>query len=175
MNCPTCGYKMAETDLDCPRCEKYKVVPVAPSVETAAPTASPVAKCHKCGLLRGPDQAVCIHCADGAAAAQRPQPFGVTVDPWTPPAQSVWDRPMSGTRLVGGLLLVAGIAGLCYFMFVFDTSVAVPGIEALGDQFKSGRVNNIGLMADRQTRMIASGVAAVIGTLMLIFSGQQRT
>lgn len=23
MNCPKCGYKMADTDLDCPRCAKY--------------------------------------------------------------------------------------------------------------------------------------------------------
>ncbi|MEO7716307.1 MAG: FxLYD domain-containing protein [Capsulimonas sp.] len=43
MNCPDCGYKMSDTDLDCPRCKKFgkpsKIAP--PQTNWAAPDQKP--------------------------------------------------------------------------------------------------------------------------------------
>ena len=50
------------------------------------------------------------------------------------------------------LLIVIGAGMVFYFMLIFDTSVEAPGVEALG--IASGRVNNIGLMADRQNGIV---------------------
>ena len=50
------------------------------------------------------------------------------------------------------LLVLLGIGMVFYFMFCFDVSVEAPGSEALG--IAGGRVNNIGLMADRQNGLI---------------------
>ncbi|MGO8671108.1 MAG: hypothetical protein ACLQVD_07070 [Capsulimonadaceae bacterium] len=54
--------------------------------------------------------------------------------------------------LFAALLFVIGASAVVYFMFFFDTSIAVPGSDALG--IPSGRVNNIGLMSDKQNGII---------------------
>lgn len=67
-------------------------------------------------------------------------------------------------RQFGLLLLIGGVLGTAYFFMFFDTSVAVSAGEF------SGRVNNIGLMSDRQNGLIASLVSATVGTLILVFA-----
>lgn len=158
MNCPKCDFKMGETDLDCPRCEKYAAV--------ATVTAEPE-KCRKCGKVLREKALRCSVCGLTTPL------FDESKKPKTATTTNTQSEPMSGVSVLGGLLLVGGLAGLFYYMSIFQTSVAVPGSEILGDAFKSGRVNNIGLIADRQNGMIGSGVAAVIGTLMLLAGGRK--
>lgn len=53
------------------------------------------------------------------------------------------------------------IAGICWMIFALNMDVSVSsGI---------GRVNNLGLMADRQVHAIVGGMIALAGLLMLIF------
>lgn len=70
---------------------------------------------------------------------------------------------MSTTRTFGWLLLTAGALLAIYSLAVFDPSVASPG---------GMRVNNLGLLQDKQNMLIAGSVVVVIGVLMVLL-GQQ--
>jgi hypothetical protein len=65
-------------------------------------------------------------------------------------------------RVLGFWILLAGVALGGYALLVFDPSVPVYGV---------GRVNNIGLMQDRQNMLIAACAVAVVGTLLVAFGG----
>jgi peptidoglycan/LPS O-acetylase OafA/YrhL len=69
-----------------------------------------------------------------------------------------------GLTLLATILIIAGIASLVYFLFFFDTSVAVPTQEFTG----GGRVNNLGLLQDRQNGIIVSSVALMIGVIIAV-------
>lgn len=72
---------------------------------------------------------------------------------------------------LGLLLLAGGIISAGYFFKGFDTSVEVPNISYSGANDWSGRrVNNLGLMADRQNGIILSVGAAIVGTLLIGFA-----
>jgi hypothetical protein len=64
----------------------------------------------------------------------------------------------SGLRTIGILLLLGGLAVAAYFFLAFGTSVE-SGI---------GRVNNLGLMADRQNGIILGIGLGVVGTIMVV-------
>ena len=66
--------------------------------------------------------------------------------------------------IIGTLLLIGGLAVAGYFLLAFDTSV-VSG---------SGRVNNLGLMADRQNGIIVGIGLGVVGTIMLTIGFRNR-
>ena len=71
-------------------------------------------------------------------------------------------------RIIGMLILIGGlIYGIYYYNF-FDTSVSVPSTTFLGQTFGGGRVNNMGLMQDKQNGMIVGFVAAGFGLLILL-------
>ncbi|NWD74821.1 hypothetical protein HX890_11965 [Pseudomonas gingeri] len=57
------------------------------------------------------------------------------------------------------------IAGICWLVFALgmDTTVA---------SGSGGRVNNIGLMADRQVHVIVGGIITLAGLLMVILGGK---
>ncbi|WP_300727338.1 hypothetical protein [Pseudomonas sp.] len=56
------------------------------------------------------------------------------------------------------------IAGICWLVFALSMDVSVStGL---------GKVNNLGLMADRQLHAIVGGMIALAGLLMLIFGGR---
>lgn len=96
-------------------------------------------------------------------AAQSQQSFGVNTP--VPPAPSPpADRSSSGLRTFGVLLLIAGLAVAGYFFLGFDTSVE-SGV---------GRVNNLGLMADRQNGIIVGIGLGVVGTIMLAIGSRGR-
>jgi hypothetical protein len=59
----------------------------------------------------------------------------------------------SGIRILGITMLVGGLIGLFYFWQLFDSTVSSYG----------GRVHNIGLMQERQTGLIISGIASILG------------
>ena len=62
----------------------------------------------------------------------------------------------SGVRVLGLLLAFVGLGIAGYFLLMFDTSVGSGGY----------RVNNLGLMSDRQNGLIGGGILAVVGILI---------
>ena len=77
-----------------------------------------------------------------------------------PPA----DKGSSGLRTCGILLLIGGLAVTGYFFLGYDTSV----------ESGMGRVDNLGLMADRQNGIIIGIGLAVIGTIMLVIGSRGK-
>ena len=75
------------------------------------------------------------------------------------------NRETSSLYGLGALLLVAGCAVVGYFFFVFDPSVE-SGV---------GRVNNLGLMADRQNGIIIGIGLGVAGTIMLAIGSRGKS
>lgn len=70
----------------------------------------------------------------------------------------------SGMQTLGAVLLIAGIALAAYFFLAFDASV----------ESGYGRVNNIGLMADRQNGIIIGIGLGVAGTIMLAIGSRNK-
>jgi hypothetical protein len=72
--------------------------------------------------------------------------------------------------IIGLLLVVCGLGSAIYFFAFFDTSVPV----TMDDGTSLGRVNNMGLMSDRQNGILVGfGMAAVGGVFMFI--GRKRS
>ena len=82
-------------------------------------------------------------------------------------------RELSGSpsriSLIGVFLTAAAILGLAYFALVFDPSVRVADRLVFGEIVNGSRVNNLGLMQNREFGMIFSGAMLVAGTLVLLF------
>ena len=57
------------------------------------------------------------------------------------------------------------IVGVCWLIFALSMDVSVP-------TGAGGRVNNLGLMADRQIHTIVGGVIALAGLLMILLGGK---
>ena len=69
-------------------------------------------------------------------------------------------------RTFGIIILIVGII-LGIYALSMDTSVQV---NYSGNSFGlPDRVNNLGLMNDRQNYLIVAGVLSIIGTIILIF------
>lgn len=60
----------------------------------------------------------------------------------------------SGIKISGVVMLVGGSLGLLYYWLLFDSTV---------DSSYGERVHNIGLMQERQTGLIISGLAVILG------------
>ncbi len=71
-------------------------------------------------------------------------------------------------RPVGFGLIAIGVIWLL-IAFNMDTSVEVPSTY-----FGSSRVENIGLIAQRQNHLMVAGLVTLIGTLLVIFGGQRQ-
>jgi len=78
-------------------------------------------------------------------------------------------------RWVGALLIAVGGWCTLHYFNDFDTSVEIPRQEIDGQWFGGGRVNNLGLMADRQNGIIFGLGAVLIGILLIGFSRHQNT
>ena len=63
-------------------------------------------------------------------------------------------------------MIIAGLVGAVFFFFFFDTSVEVPTQELFGQTIGGGRVNNLGLMAERQNGIIFSFGIAIVGAVI---------
>ena len=61
--------------------------------------------------------------------------------------------------LLAGLMILAGVLVTVYFFAFFDVSVGSP----------MGRVNNIGLMSDRQNGIIVGLAVLIVGVLVALF------
>lgn len=66
-------------------------------------------------------------------------------------------------RIIGMLMFVFGLITFAW-AFNADTSVAVPGGEAFG----VGRVNNIGLMQERQNYLMIGGALTIAGLVLVV-------
>jgi len=76
----------------------------------------------------------------------------------------------SGSRTVnplGVLLFLVGLGLAVYFYAVYDTSVAVPEQTVAGMRVGGGRVNNLGLMQNRNLGMMAGGGMFLAGILLM--------
>jgi hypothetical protein len=96
-------------------------------------------------------------------SVQSQQSFGANT-PVPPLPSPPADRGSSGLRTFGVFLLIAGLAVAGYFFLGFDTSV----------ESAVGRVNNLGLMADRQNGIIVGIGLGVVGTIMLAIGSRGR-
>jgi hypothetical protein len=66
---------------------------------------------------------------------------------------------VSGVQTLGGLLLLMGLVAAAYFFLFFDQSV---------ESGSGGRVNNVGLMADRHNGILVGLGFCVVGTILLV-------
>lgn len=153
MLCPECGYMMDAFDKDCERCHGQGL-----QKKTASP--------------------------DSPAKTQQLTANTVVLDDSTlPPTQSGWqevspqfpsspvnfiDEPQgpNGIQIAGGLLLLVGLLWAGYYFAIFDVSVEVPTGSFMGYEYGGGRVNNIGLMAQRQNGILIGMGVAVIGAIL---------
>ncbi|AOA04580.1 hypothetical protein [Pseudomonas sp. TMW 2.1634] len=67
-----------------------------------------------------------------------------------------------------GVGIFAFVAGICWVVFALSMDVSV----ATG---AGGRVNNLGLMADRQVYTIGGGIIALAGLLMMLVGDKGST
>jgi len=81
--------------------------------------------------------------------------------------ESIFTKQIDGRAVLGPLLLLLGGIGVLYFMLYFDVSVEVPSQIILGQEIGGGRVNNIGLMQDKQNGIIISGLVFVVGLIVM--------
>lgn len=77
-------------------------------------------------------------------------------------------------NILGSLLLIGGLIVGFYFLTYFDTSVEVPTQEIFGQTIGGGRVNNIGLMNDKQNGINLGFGASVVGLVLLCFQSYNR-
>jgi hypothetical protein len=78
-------------------------------------------------------------------------------------------KEISLLTTLGVVLLVGGLAVGVYFLTFYDTSVAVPQTELFGQTYGGGRVNNIGLLNDKQNGIDLGFGASVVGLILLCF------
>ena len=74
-------------------------------------------------------------------------------------------------RIFGITAIVGGVCCAIYFFMFFDTSVAVPGVALLG--IPDMRVNNMGLLQDKQNGMLFGIGAAVVGAILVAFGAKK--
>jgi len=73
-------------------------------------------------------------------------------------------KPIIGSLGFGVLLFIVGLGVAGYFFLAFDTSV----------ESGYGRVNNLGLMADRQNGIIIGIGLGVVGAIMLAIGSRGK-
>lgn len=69
-------------------------------------------------------------------------------------------------RVIGLLFFVGGLIALCFFAFVFDTTVQGTATEIMGQSFGGGRTHNLGLQNDRICGMILGAALLISGSVM---------
>ena len=83
-------------------------------------------------------------------------------------ARRWWRRPMSLTKW-GQILLSVGLFIACYFLFVYDTTVADnEKFDTPFGRFGGGRFHNLGLQQNRMLGSIAGMIMAAVGAIMVV-------
>lgn len=119
-------------------------------ISTAAPT------CPHCGRPRD---------TTPPPAVTRPKPAG-----YVPVAE---EEPVNWLRTVGVLLLIGGAIWLLYALNM-DTSVATDPVSFGGITIPSQRVNNLGLMSQKQNYIIVASLTLVAGLITTLFDRHRK-
>ena len=158
--CRECEGNVSTEAAVCPHCgapEPARTVPEPPSPVIEEPEREDGKICRGCGRWNPYDHSYCSLCKRSLRDAR-----------YAPADESVADilgRHQTETRwlrLAGWIVLGVGAGGLIWALSL-DTSVSV-GSPLLGVE----RVNNVGLMNQKQNLVIAFAVGAVIGVLLVV-------
>ena len=126
-------------------------------------------KCPACGYFMDAMDKECPRCHGKGLPDSTAQAAPSTPQAAPEPASAI--KAGSGTsaqRLIGVVLMTLGLAAAAYFNFMFDVSVAVPSMDIMGTTVGGGRVNNIGLMAERQNGILMGIGAAILGAVLYV-------
>jgi hypothetical protein len=127
--------------------------------------------CSSCGKPLPPGGKFCPACGSPASA---PEPGGP--HPALQPLRAERSREGKGLdkelfhSWVGGLMILGGLLLAGYFLLFFDTSVEIPVQEFLGESFGGGRVENIGLLNQRQNGVVAGFGISIVGAAIEAFA-----
>ena len=93
--------------------------------------------------------------------------------------RGLWQRlPAStyayGLGIIGGLMIIGGLIAAAYFFFFFNSSVGFSTQEIFGQTIGGGRVNNLGLIAERQNGIIFSFGVAIVGDAIASFARSRK-
>ncbi len=86
----------------------------------------------------------------------------------------VLNKNLPMITILGVFFLIGGLLCGTYFLLFFDASVPVPQQEIFGQVIGGGRVNNLGLMQERQNGIYLGFGSAVVGIALLLFDKSKR-
>ena len=158
-SCPKCGETFEDdvpTDAEVPK-RGFRAAPTqVPPLQSLPVQPPPVSSRPYSGYDSGPPPVI----------PPSPKPAPV-------PSQAAATGGSSGLRIFGCLLLIGGLSLAGYYFLVFDPSVVVPTSEILGQTFGGGRVNNLGLMAEKQNGIVVGMGGAILGAI-LMYAGRRK-
>jgi hypothetical protein len=109
-----------------------------------------------------------------ALAEGRPIPWMSSPERSSSASEGPVVRGLSTSGKLGSLLAVVGILVVVYFYAFYDTSIPVPTQEIMGRTFGGGRINNLGLMAERQNGILI-GMFAALGGAVFAYISRKKT
>lgn len=168
--CKRCGASAGFGETVCRKCWAASLASTGPKLASGSPRSDNVPRplpeeaSRTIEHLDEPVRAECPFCAgEILSTARKCKHCGEWLSNHREQTATVTSASSAGLRGFGIILLVVGLCGLVWALNL-DASVATE---------YGTRINNIGLLNDKQNYLIASGVAALIG-LLLVLAGRER-